>query len=161
VSGLVAVDELADRWARALVAGGFAALCTPDVSYEDPLTPRPLHGPEELDAHSERLKAAFPDARVERTAPALAGEGHACVPWRLAGTNRGELAVIPATGRFLRLHGLHYLELEEGRVRRARGFFDLYDAATQLGVLPGRGGLSEAAMMMLRGFGLVRRDPGG
>jgi steroid delta-isomerase-like uncharacterized protein len=158
VSEIAAVDGLADRWARALTAGGFAALCTPDAAYEDPLTPRPLHGPEELEAHSGRLRAAFPDARVERTSPALARGNHACVPWRLAGTNRGELAVIPPTGRFVTLHGLHYLGLEEGRVRRARGFFDLYDAATQLGVLPERGGLGEAAMMMLRGFGLVRRD---
>lgn len=158
MSELAAVDGLADRWARAVVAGGFAELCTPDVSYEDPLTTRPLHGPEELEAHAGRLRAAFPDAHMERTAPAMARESHACVAWRLAGTNRGELAVIPATGRFLALHGLHYLELDGDRVRRARGFFDLYDAATQLGVLPERGGLAEAALMMLRGFGLVRRE---
>jgi hypothetical protein len=35
-----------------------------------------------------------------------------------------------------------------------RGFFDLYDAATQLGVLPGHGTLGEKALLMLRGFGL-------
>ena len=34
------------------------------------------------------------------------------------------------------LHGIHYIELDDGAVRRARGFFDLYDAATQLGLLP-------------------------
>ena len=35
-----------------------------------------------------------------------------------------------------------------------RGFFDLYDVATQLGVLPARGTLGEKALLMLRGFGL-------
>jgi len=55
------------------------------------------------------------------------------------------------------LHGVHYLELVDGGVRRARGFFDLYDAATQLGLLPARGGLGEAALLMLRGFGVRRR----
>ena len=45
----------------------------------------------------------------------------------------------------------------DGRVRRARGFFDLYDAATQLGLLPARGGLGETVLLMLRGFGLRRR----
>ena len=54
------------------------------------------------------------------------------------------------------LHGLHYIELSDGAVRRARGFFDLYDAATQLGLLPARGGLGETALLLLRGFGLRR-----
>ncbi|MBA2420290.1 MAG: hypothetical protein H0V57_04085, partial [Thermoleophilaceae bacterium] len=69
----------------------------------------------------------------------------------------GELEVLPATGRELSLHGLHYLELSDGAVRRARGFFDLYDAATQLGLLPERGGLGETALLLLRGFGMRRR----
>ena len=46
----------------------------------------------------------------------------------------------------------------DGEVRRARGFFDLYDAATQLGLLPARGGLGETALLLLRGFGLKRRS---
>ena len=48
------------------------------------------------------------------------------------------------------------MELTDGRVRRARGFFDLYDGAVQLGLLPQRGGLGEAALLLLRGFGLRR-----
>jgi hypothetical protein len=67
--------------------------------------------------------------------------------------------MLPATERFVTLHGLHYIELSDDAVRRARGFFDLYDAATQLGLLPARGGLGEAALLLLRGFGL-RRRPG-
>ena len=65
--------------------------------------------------------------------------------------------MLPATDRFVALHGLHYIELSDGAVRRARGFFDLYDAATQLGLLPSRGGLGESALLLLRGFGLRRR----
>lgn len=157
----LAVDALAANWAEAWTGGGFEGCCTVDVSYEDPLAPEPLRGPEALAEHAGRLRAAFPDVRFEHTSPALQRGSHACLPWRLLGTNRGELAVLPATGRFLALHGVHYVELSEGRVRRARGFFDLYDAASQLGVLPARGGLGEAAMMMMRGFGLVRRSPEG
>ena len=40
------------------------------------------------------------------------------------------------------------------RLLRVRAFFDLYEAATQLGVLPGRGSLGEKALLVLRGFGL-------
>jgi hypothetical protein len=51
---------------------------------------------------------------------------------------------------------VHVVELADGRVRRARGFFDLYEAGIQLGLLPGRGSLGETALLLLRGFGLRR-----
>jgi hypothetical protein len=35
-------------------------------------------------------------------------------------------------------------------------FFDLYGAATELGVLPRPGTLGEKALLMLRGFGFKR-----
>jgi hypothetical protein len=80
------------------------------------------------------------------------------VPWRAVGTHRGDIDILPASERFVTLHGLHYLELTDGLVRRARGFFDLYDAAAQLGLLPARGGLGETALLLLRGYGLRRRS---
>jgi predicted ester cyclase len=81
----------------------------------------------------------------------------ACLPWRLLGTHRGMFGGVPGSGRFVVLQGLHYLELQDGRVRRARGFYDLYDAAIQLGLLPSRGSLAESAMLLFRGFGLRAR----
>lgn len=151
------VDDLAGRWTAAWTAGGgFAACASAELTYEDPLAAQPLVGLAELEAHAAKLRDAFPDIRVEPTAPPLARGDHACIPWKIAGTNRGPLAMLPATDRFVTLHGLHYLELTDGRVRRARGFLDLYDAATQLGLLPARGGWGEQALMMLRGFGLRR-----
>jgi hypothetical protein len=64
--------------------------------------------------------------------------------------------MLPATDQSIVMQGLHYLELSDGLVRRARGFVDLHEGATQLGLLPERGGLGEAAMLMLRGVGLRR-----
>jgi steroid delta-isomerase-like uncharacterized protein len=151
------LDELADQWRAGWQGEGFEACCTPDVAYEDPVATDPLRGVEALDHHAVVVRTAFPDLRLEATAPPLARGSHACVPWRALGTHRGDIGALPATDRFVTLHGLHYLELSDGSVRRARGFFDLYDAATQLGLLPARGGLGEAALMMLRGFGLRRR----
>lgn len=153
------IDTLADAWTAAWTEGaGFAACCTAGVSYEDPLALEPLVGLDPLERRATALRAAFPDVRVERTAPALRRGVHACIPWRLLGTQRGDLGqVLPATDRFLTLHGLHYLELSDGRINRARGFFDLYDGSVQLGLLPARGGLGEAALLLLRGFGLRRQ----
>jgi hypothetical protein len=153
------VDALAEAFTAAFTEGaGFAACCTARVSYEDPLAMELLVGLDPLERHAAALRAALPDLRVERSAPALARGAHACIPWRLLGTHRGNLGeALPATDRFLTLHGVHYAELVDGRVNRARGFFDLYDAAAQLGLLPARGGLGEAALLMLRGFGLRRQ----
>ena len=63
-------DELIDQWEEAWSGkdpGAFAAICTPDIHYEDPLCSEPLEGPAELGRHAARLWAAFPDARLERT----------------------------------------------------------------------------------------------
>jgi predicted ester cyclase len=153
------LDGLAEQWRAGWQGAGFEACCTPDVSYEDPVATEPLRGVEALDGHAIELRAAFPDLRVQATAPPLGRGAHVCVPWRALGTHRGDIGALPATDRFVTLHGVHYLELLDGSVRRARGFFDLYDVATQLGLLPVRGGLGETALLMLRGFGLRRRPP--
>jgi len=149
------VDDLASAWLRAWTGQtGFDTCCAPDVQYEDPLAHEPLRGVDALDAHAAQLRDAFPDLRIERTGKILAEGAYACVPWRAAGTHKNGSPSLPATNRFLALHGLHYLELTDGQVRRVRGFYDLYDAATQLGILPARGGLGESVLLLLRGFGL-------
>jgi steroid delta-isomerase-like uncharacterized protein len=151
------LDVVVDHWQAAWQGSGdegFAACCTPDVSYEDPLLVEPLEGVEALARHAARVREALPDLRLERSAPRLQSATHACLPWRVLGTHKGDVGSVPATGRFLIVHGVHYAELSDGLIRRARGFFDLYDAAVQLGLLPERGGLGEAALLLLRGFGL-------
>ncbi len=152
-----ALDSLARRWAEAWMGqASFADCCTGDVAYEDPLTAVPLGGPGAVTEHAATMRHVFPDATVEGTAAALERGGHACFPWRLDGTHLGEYGPLPPTEKQLSLHGLHYVELSDGLVRRARGFFDLYEGATQLGLLPQRGGLGETALLLLRGFGLRR-----
>ena len=149
------VDDLGAAWLRAWAGEtGFATCCAPDIQYEDPLARDPLRGVDAVEQHAQRLRDAFPDLRIERTGQILADGAYACVPWRAVGTHKNGTPALPATNRFLSLHGLHYFELTDGEVRRARGFYDLYDAATQLGILPARGGLGESVFLLLRGFGL-------
>ena len=151
------VDELIDGWEAAWSGreeAAFRKVCAQKVHYEDPLTPEPLEGVEELGQHASRLWAAFPDARLERTGERLTDQRFVAAPSKLLGTHRAPLNGLPATNRFLVVHCIFYCELRRGRLLRVRAFFDLYDAATQLGVLPGRGTLGEKALLMLRGFGL-------
>jgi steroid delta-isomerase-like uncharacterized protein len=155
------LDELAERWEGAWTgasADGFEACCTPDVHYEDPVVTEPVAGAAALAAHARRARDAFPDLRIEPTGRRIGSGGFACLPWRALGTHRGDLAGLPASGRFVTVHGVHYVELEDDRVRRARGFFDLYDLGIQLGLLPARGGLGEIALLLVRGFGVRPRS---
>jgi steroid delta-isomerase-like uncharacterized protein len=152
----VTLDELAAAWRDAWASPdrGFERSCTPDVRYEDPVAVEPLEGVDALEAHAALLRSAFPDLSVEASGTPIGDESLACIPWRAVGTHKGELGGLPATNSFVILQGVHYVELHDGQIRRARGFFDLYGAAMQLGLLPAHGSLGEKALLVLRGFGL-------
>ena len=137
----------------------FEELCAPDMHYEDPLTPGPLYGPDELADHAARLWATFPDARVESTGPRLADGRYVAAPLKVLGTHRGETGELPPTSRFLVVHATLYCELDAARERlwRVRAFLDLYDAGVQLGVLPRSGSAGERALLLVRGFGMRGR----
>jgi ketosteroid isomerase-like protein len=152
------VDELFDRWERAWSArdpAAFAALCVPDVHYEDPLTAEPLKGPEAVGDHAARLWQAAPDARVNSTGARLGNGAFVAAPCRILGTHTGTLGRISPTGRAIDVHAVVYAECDDaGRLVRVRAFFDVYRAAMALGVLPKPGTAGERAMLLLRGFGL-------
>jgi steroid delta-isomerase-like uncharacterized protein len=150
---------LADRFQAAWSehgGDGFTTTCATDLHYEDPLCEKPLVGPAALRAHAVRLWTACPDARLESTGERLTDGRFVAAPVRLIATHTGEIDEFPASGRRIVVHAVFYCELDETRARlwRVRAFFDLYDAAIQLGVLPKPGSIGERAMFVLRGFGL-------
>jgi steroid delta-isomerase-like uncharacterized protein len=151
------VDELIDHWEAAWSGkdeAAFSAVCSSKIHYEDPLTSEPLEGLKEFLTHPTRLWAAFPDARLEQTGERLTNDRFVAAPCKLLATHRAALEGLPATNRFVVVHCVFYCEVRRNRLLRVRGFYDLYAAATQLGVLPGRGTMGEKALLMLRGFGL-------
>jgi steroid delta-isomerase-like uncharacterized protein len=153
------VDELIDGWQEAWSGkdpAAFGEVCAAGIQYEDPLTDAPLEGIGALCAHAARLWAGFPDARMERTGERLSNGRFVAAPSKVLGTHRAPLEGLPATNRFVVVHCVFYCELQHDLLLRVRAFYDVYGAATQLGVLPARGTLGEKALLMLRGFGLRR-----
>jgi len=158
----VTADELFDRWQAAWSGRDvrlFEPLCTASFHYEDPLTTEPLRGLRALAEHAQRLWDAFPDVRLERSGERLASASFATAPVRVRGTHQRPLDALPATGKEVDFQVVFVCELEDGLLRRARAFFDVYDVGVQLGVLPVRGSLSSKALLALRGYGLGR-SPG-
>jgi steroid delta-isomerase-like uncharacterized protein len=153
----MSVDELFDAWEAAWSgkdAEAFTPICRDKVHYEDPLVSEPLEDREALVGHAARLWAAFPDARLQKIGERLTNGRFVAAPCKLLATHREPLEGLPATNRFIVVPCVFYCELERFQLLRVRAFYDLYDAATQLGVLPGRGTLGEKALLMLRGLGL-------
>jgi predicted ester cyclase len=129
-------------------------MCDPVVRYEDPRCPEPLAGAAALAGHARRLWRAFPDARVNATGDRLAGGAYACAPCKVLGTHRGPIGRLAPTGREIEVHAVVYAELRDGRLLRVRAFYDVWEAARKLGLLPRPGTAGERALLMLRGFGL-------
>ena len=150
------VAAFLDAW-NAQDPDGFGPLCAPAVGYEDPTTPEPLEGAAAIAEHAARLWRAIPDGRLERTGPVLTGEGYLAAPCKLLGSHRGALDELPASGRFVIVHGVVVASAADERLTRVRVFFDRYDAGQQLGILPAPGTMGEKALLMLRGFGLRLR----
>ena len=151
------VDDLIDRWEQAWSGkdrDAFTPICAEAVSYEDPLIGEPLTGAEAIGGHATRLWAAFPDARLQKLGPRLSDGTYVAAPMKLLATHKEPLEGLPATNKFVVVPMVCYCEVQRGRLLRVRAFFDLYEAATQLGILPARGTLGEKALLMLRGFGL-------
>ncbi len=153
------VDALIERfqaaWSAANFASELAAVCAPDLHYEDPLTFTPRIGPAALAEHIARLRTGAPDARLEATGPRLDDGLFVAAPVRVLATHTGKLGEFPPSDRAVVVQAILYCELDESRTRlwRVRAFFDLYDAAIQLGVLPKPGSAGARALLMLRGFG--------
>jgi steroid delta-isomerase-like uncharacterized protein len=150
-------DDLIDAWEAAWSSKDpdrFRPLCSEKLHYEDPFVAEPIEGLAALGEHAQRLWEAFPDARLQRLGPRLVDRNYLAAPSKLLATNTGPLGSLPATTKFVVVPIIFYCELSQGRLLRVRAFFDLYGAATQLGLLPGRGTFGEKALLMLRGFGL-------
>jgi hypothetical protein len=155
----VVIDAVADAWEAAWSGrdgAAFAEVCAPDVHYEDPLTAVPLQGPEAIAGHAARAWGAFPDLRMDQGGERLRGGRFVALPVRLTGTNTAELETLPPSGAAISVHVVFYCELdpEERLLWRVRGFFDVYAAGVELGILPRRGSLRERALLMIQGYGL-------
>jgi steroid delta-isomerase-like uncharacterized protein len=161
------LDALFDAWeliwsgsedgvSQAAITTALNKICSSEVQYEDPLTAEPLYGTDQIARHAARLQRGFPNARLQQLGPRLGDGRMAVAPCKLTGTHTGPLAGIPASGNSLTVQIVFYCELRGARIHRARAFFDVYGAAVQLGVLPGRGSLGERALMVVRGFGWRR-----
>lgn len=97
-----------------------------------------LRGPEGYREFMQSWATAFPDGRIE-VKRVIADENGAVVEYTGRGTNTGPLTgpmgTIPATGRRGELALCDVLEIERGKIRRVRSYFDSATLMRQLGLM--------------------------
>jgi steroid delta-isomerase-like uncharacterized protein len=142
--------DFADRWQKAWnshVPEQVTALCTDDVSWEDPLTERPERGRAAVAEYLRAVWRAFPDLEFTwPEGPYASFDGiKLALHWSVRGTMLGRLDPpgFAPSGKSFELDGVDLLELQDGLVRRYVGFFDVRGVAQQVGALPAPGGRGE------------------
>ena len=116
-----------------------AALATADVEVINVATGETLHGPQGLQQFLQGWATAFPDSTVETTR-VVADEHGVAMEFTGRGTQTGPLGgpmgEIPPTGKRVTVPFAQVLEMQQGKVARARLYFDAMGMLVQLGVIP-------------------------
>src|SRR5262245_11544288 len=105
-----ALDRYFDAW-NAHDGDAVVATLTPDATYEDPTTGRPISG-DTLAANVNGLAAGFPDMHFDVVTVAATSATTAAAQWRMHGTNTGAMPMGPATGGAVDLPGADFLSYD-------------------------------------------------
>jgi steroid delta-isomerase-like uncharacterized protein len=140
------IDRLLDEWALAWSSSAntdperVLALFADDGMYEDVTSGAAVRGKDDLRRYLVGAFATIPDFTFG-VLRRFAADPWAVVEWTMAGTNRGDWAGMPATGRrFASVRGTSILELEAGtgKIRRQSHYWDAATVMRQVGLLPSR-----------------------
>jgi steroid delta-isomerase-like uncharacterized protein len=129
--------EIVTRFERAFRAADQATideLCDPGLLDHNPA---PGHEPT-LAGFKEKVagfKALFPDLE-EDLQDIIAGSETVATRWVVTGTLQQEFMGIPATGQTIRVEGMNFYRVENGRVTDIWTQFDGLGLMQQLGALP-------------------------
>jgi steroid delta-isomerase-like uncharacterized protein len=98
-----------------------------------------LRGPRALTDAVVQFHAAMPDFHDEPEQ--IVAEGDRVVYLgQISGTLQGELFGFPPTGKSMKVWGVNFFRMEDGKVRERWGQFDVLGMVQQLGLAPGPGG---------------------
>ncbi len=104
-----------------------------DVVYHDGLSAVPLEGREHARAFAAELREAFPDLRFR--IDDLFAEGDRVVArWTAAGTHRGTMLGVPATGAHVTFTGIDIVRLADGWIAEGWAEESNLSLLQQLGV---------------------------
>jgi steroid delta-isomerase-like uncharacterized protein len=126
------VDE--EVWNRGNL--DFADKCfTADFIQHDPASPEEIRGPEGYKHNVATIRAAFPDLHFEIVDQIAEGD-RVATRFVITGTQEGELAGIPATGKRIEVAGTGVDYFSGGKIAESWEYYDVMGMMQQLGVIP-------------------------
>ena len=135
--------SIADELIQAFNQGDwerFAALCSPDIAYEEKGSNRTTKGIEQFMELVQGWKTAFPDL-TGRLINRVDCGNNAAIEITWTGKNDGPMELpsgtLPATGRKVEFDDAQIYAVEDGRVTSIHNYGDFLTMLTQLGVIPG------------------------
>ena len=99
----------------------------------DPAQPEEGHGPEGFKQIVQMYRAAFTDLRLTVVEQFSDGD-MVCTRWKSEGTNDGELAGMPPTGKYISLTGISIDKIQDGKVVESWNQWDNAGMMQQLGI---------------------------
>ena len=128
---------IVERFERAFAANDTATideLCDPALVDHNPL-PGSQPTLDGFKATIAGYTGAFPDLRLEQVHVIAEGDTVAS-RWTAAGTQEGDMPGIRATGRQIRVEGMNFYTLKDGRITDVWTQYDAMAMMQQLGVMP-------------------------
>jgi steroid delta-isomerase-like uncharacterized protein len=111
-------------------------LCSPDIVTHDPAEPEDLRGTEVLKERVMRYRTAMSDLRITFE-DIFATEDRVAARWTAQGTNDGELAGMPATGKKMAITGNSIDRFDsDGKIVETWDNWDNAGFMAQLGLTP-------------------------
>jgi steroid delta-isomerase-like uncharacterized protein len=124
-----------DLTAAFLKGEGVRQFFSDDFLDHDMMPDQPA-GPAGQEAMSKLVLTAFPDAANPEFE--LVAEGDiVAARWIFTGTHEGEFMGVPASGRPVRIQGMEFFRVAEGKVAERWGTVDVMTMMVQVGALPG------------------------
>lgn len=133
--------SLARRYFEDLINAGDITVADeildPRISLIEPLTPAGIYG---IAAYRQFMQAwhrGFPDGHFSLLQEWVQASSIATV-FRITGTHTGEYLGQAGTGNAIDVWAMNFLDLEGGRIRHIRAFFNPLDLLQPLGLAPSR-----------------------
>lgn len=123
-----------DAWNAHDVDGWIKTLDPNQVTESDTI-PGSIEGHDAARPFMQMYLKAFPDLRFTID-QMLASDQHVITRYTANGTQKGDLAGIPATGRHVETHGCTVSRFENGKIVRQWIYWDTGHLLRQIGVLP-------------------------
>ncbi|MBN2226119.1 MAG: ester cyclase [candidate division Zixibacteria bacterium] len=103
-----------------------------NANYSDPSAGKAVT-PAALVEYAKTMFAAFPDYTLQISAISKVAENKYFVEYHILGANTGPLPDTPPSNKKVFVQAIDVIELEGGKIKAIRGFFDRLTMAEQLG----------------------------